>query len=107
MRVERNIIVGCLSTWKKSAVRKCASRRGRLVSIEARSMVASTWNSVPEGPMSRETSKTRKRPRTLLRPRKRLENVIVEWLRSLDQRPGVSASDEARVWVADDMVWLQ
>src|SRR3981081_1829571 len=77
-----------------------------LGSIEARSMLASTSNSVPEGPTSRETSNTWKRPWTLLRPRKRVENVIAEWVGSMGERPGVSASDEARVWVADDMVLL-
>jgi hypothetical protein len=40
----------------------------------------------------------------LLRPRKRIEKVIAEWFRSMGQRPGVSASDEAMGWVADDMV---
>ena len=34
----------------------------------------------------------------------RMENVIAEWLGSMGQRPGVSASDDALVRVADAMV---
>src|SRR5690349_6159186 len=43
-RVEVNVNVGNFSTSRKSALRKCVSRSGSRVSIEAASIDASTWD---------------------------------------------------------------
>src|SRR2546428_7507544 len=70
-------------------------------------MFATTSKSVVEGPMLRETSNARNRPRTLLRPRWRMANVIAECLGSMGHWPGVSVGDEATVRVVECILCSQ
>ena len=87
MLVETKRISGWASTEKKSVERRWASRSPLLVLIEARSMIASTLVSAIVSPTVTVASKRSNRPRTLAKPRCRIENSTAEWVRSGCQTP--------------------
>jgi hypothetical protein len=78
-RVPRNDTVGWFGTSKKTFVRRCSSRFGSRVSIDATSTLTVTFDSSGRSAISMTPSKALKRPRTLARPRWRTANSTAEW----------------------------
>ena len=79
----------CCSTSKKSAERTWASRSAFPVSIDDRTMLASTDDSNGFSPVTKVPENSLKRPLTLLTMRWRMLNPTSEWVWSMDQVPGM------------------
>src|SRR5262249_30066525 len=87
-RLETNSIFGYFSTSKKSALRRCSSRRGSPLLTLAASTVADTddWNG--SSAIVIDPSRSPKTPRTVVQIRCRATNSTDDCDASIDQVPG-------------------